>query len=122
LRSLRHACSIEGVTPEETFALLVTDIGREPGVSGPDESGSRRFGSAALKVRGSIFAMLQAGHLVVKLPSARVAALIESEDGQPFGAGKGRPMKEWVLVPSDDVEAWGALAREALAFVRAGRR
>ena len=29
-----------------------------------------------------------------------------------------RPMKEWVVVPSDHADAWLGLAREALKYVR----
>lgn len=88
----------------------------------PGESGQRRFGSTALTVDGSIFAMLTAGRLVVKLPRDRVTKLIEGGTGGPFGAGKGRPMKEWLTFASDDEETWLALAREALDFVGSRRR
>ena len=40
--------------------------------------------------------------------------------GRPFDAGKGRPMREWVVVAGDDPKEWYELAREALRFV--GRR
>ncbi len=42
-------------------------------------------------------------------------------DGGPFGAGRGRPMKERVAVAAVDPEAWLALAAEAYAFVGARR-
>jgi hypothetical protein len=61
--------------------------------------------------------MLSRGHLVVKLPRERVAALIASGAGLPFDAGKGTPMKEWVAVSDADDNTWRALAEEALAFV-----
>lgn len=88
-----------------------------PGVEVPDGSG-RGFGSDALKVNGSIFAMVSNGHLVVKLPRERVAELIANGTGSPFDAGKGRPMKEWLTVTSDDDQIWLNLAEEALEFVR----
>ena len=108
------------VTEEEArFTALVEHFAARPGVT-PPEPGRRAFGASALKVGGSIFAMLQDGRLVVKLPAQRVAKLIADGDGEPFGAGKGRPMREWVAVPYADEARWRALAEEALAFV--GRR
>lgn len=100
----------------ERFALVVDVLGGEPGVTRPDPS-SRRFGSSALKVDGSIFAMLVRGHLVVKLPRERVSQLIQDGRGSSFDAGKGRPMKEWLTVEVLDTDTWLTLAREALGFV-----
>ncbi len=100
----------------ERFGRLVERFTAEPGVR-PPEPGSRRFGSTALTVDGSIFAMLTRGELVVKLPAARVTALVGEGTGRPFTAGKGRPMREWVVVTDDDPVVWEDLAREALTFV-----
>jgi hypothetical protein len=108
--------------PERQFELLVEHFLAEPGVTTPGEAGRRGFGSSALKVNGSIFAMLTGGHLVVKLPRQRVAALIEQGAGEAFSAGKATPMKEWITVTADDGRTWRSLAAEALQFVgRAGR-
>ena len=107
---------------EERFAALVQTFVSEPDVEGPGESGRRRFGSDALKVDGSIFAMVTGGRLVVKLPRDRVEALVGNGIGAPFDSGKGRPMKEWLTVVDDDDETWLTLAREALTFVRSKRR
>ena len=96
------------------FAALAEEFAGRPGVDMPEAR--RGFGSDALKVNGSIFAMVTGGQLVVKLPRDRVEALIASGTGSPFGAGKGRPMQEWVTVTADD-ETWRALASEALDFV-----
>jgi hypothetical protein len=106
------------VTLEERFERLTAALADRPGVTLPGEAGGRGFGSDALRVSGSIFAMLSRGQLVVKLPRARVAELIASEAGEPFDAGKGRPMREWVALPDADDATWLALAEEALAFVR----
>ncbi len=58
------------------------------------------------------------GALVLKLPAARVDALIAAGRGVRFDPGHGRVMKEWVaLAGSGDDEDWLALAREARAFV-----
>jgi TfoX/Sxy family transcriptional regulator of competence genes len=105
---------------ERRFAELAERFAGEQGVVLPGAGGPRRFGSQALAVDGSIFAMLTRGELVVKLPAGRVAELVGSGTGRPFTSGKGRPMREWVEVAVDDAEVWHELAREALRFV--GRR
>jgi len=76
------------------------------------------FGSSALKVNGCIFAMLTSrSEFVVELPRARVEALIRSGDGRAYDAGKGRPMKEWLVIRPDSVIEWVSIGQEALAFV-----
>jgi len=76
--------------------------------------------SLGLKVGGKIFAMLVRGHLVVKLPRERVAALVEAGLGEQFDPQRdGRLMKEWVVVAGDD-PPWLDLAREAHGFVGRG--
>jgi hypothetical protein len=105
---------------EERFAALAEEFAGSPDVTLPGADDARGFGANALRVRGSIFAMRSGGRLVVKLPAKRVAELIAAGDGEPFNAGKGRPMREWITV-ADDAD-WLALAREALAFVAAKRR
>ncbi len=100
----------------ECFERVVAALRDRPGVTPPDSS-RRAFGADALTVHGSIFAMVRDGALVVKLPAARVSALVASGDGAPWGAGRGRPMKEWVAVGGVDPGSWLALAEEAWAFV-----
>jgi TfoX/Sxy family transcriptional regulator of competence genes len=103
---------------EQRFADLAEQFAGEAGVELPRDDAPRRFGSTALTVDGSIFAMLTRGELVVKLPAARVAELVTNRNGRPFTAGKGRPMREWVVVAGDDPQEWHELAGEALRFVR----
>jgi hypothetical protein len=101
--------------PEARFERLVGAVSGLDGVT--LGSGRRGFGSGALHVHGRIFAMLTGRRLVVKLPADRVASLIASGEGVAFDAGKGRPMKEWVALVTDDDDAWQARAREARDFV-----
>ncbi len=54
--------------------------------------------------------------LVVKLPRERVAELVVSGQGQPFGPGK-KVFKEWLSVPELDRDVWRALLLEGIAFV-----
>jgi hypothetical protein len=84
-------------------------------------AGGRGFGAGTLQVGGRIFAMRNDAGLALKLPAGRVAELLTSGEGLPFDAGKGRPMREWVVIPGGAEDRWPALAEEALAFVGAAR-
>lgn len=96
------------------FADLVDELVGIDGVTPPE--GGRGFGRSALRFRRKIFAMLVRGRLVLKLPEARVGALVAAGEGVPFDANKGTPMREWLsLDPASELD-WTPLAREALAF------
>ena len=100
------------------FAEVVRALANEPGVS-HGKPGSRTFGHSALKVHDKIFAMVSSsGDFVVKLPKARVDALVAGRAGKRFAASNGGLMKEWLQVESSSDGEWLELAREALAFVR----
>lgn len=113
-------------TPEERFAALVVALARDnPDVTPPSHGSQPKkgFGSTELKVHGKIFAMLVRGQLVVKLPRARVDALVAAAQGERFDPRRdGRLMKEWLAVAPAAEEEWLPLAREALAFVASQRR
>jgi hypothetical protein len=99
------------------FEPIAAVLRKEGGVDpAPALGGRRAFGAGALKVRGKIFAMPAQGTLVLKLPSARVAALVAEGRGQRFDPGHGRLMKEWIALDGGEGE-WLELAREAFAFV-----
>lgn len=102
-------------TAEAAFAGIAEELSGQPGVT--HGSGRPGFGSDALQVDGRIFAMARRGGLVLKLPAGRVAELIAGGDGEPFDAGKGRPMREWVLIGRRAARLWLSLAREARTFV-----
>ena len=107
-------------TAEERYAALVETLLSNPRVT-LGAPGKRGFGSSALWTNGSIFAMLAQGRLVVKLPKARVDALVAAGDGQRFDPGHGRLMKEWLsLEPTSELE-WLPLAREALEYAASKR-
>ncbi len=73
------------------------------------------FGKAVgLRISGKIFAFPKDGELILKLPRSRVAELIESGAGRPWGPGT-KVMKEWVAVSVS--EAWAPLVVEARTFV-----
>lgn len=99
---------------ENRYAQLVERFQGRANVS----QDGKGFGSSALKVNGRIFAMLTSrSEFVVKLPRQRVEQLIKSGDGVAYDAGKGRPMKEWLTLPTTSSLDWSSLTEEALAFV-----
>jgi hypothetical protein len=102
------------VTAEQRYAELVAAFLNRQGVT----QEGRGFGSSALKVRGKMFATLSSrGAFVVKLPRARVNALVAAGEGRPFEPGPGRVMKEWLELGTTSGQDWAQLAEEALAFV-----
>jgi len=104
---------------EERFTDVVEALADEPGVTYGQPGAKKTFGHSALKVNDKIFAMISsAGHFVVKLPKGRVDALEATGAGKRFEAGKGSPMKEWLVVDPEPGPDWLQLAREALSFVR----
>jgi hypothetical protein len=106
------------MTAEDRFRALVVDFAGIPDVVLPGETGrGSGFGSEALRYRRKIFAMFVRGQLVVKLPRARVDALVGAGEGVRFDANKGTPMKEWFALAPDSGLPWRPLAVEALEFV-----
>jgi hypothetical protein len=86
--------------------------------SEPDDL-KRGFGANALKVNKKIFAMLASDdRFVVKLPRARVDALVAGGFGERFDPRhNGRVMKEWLVVGAAREAQWLPLAKEAMEFV-----
>lgn len=80
----------------------------------PDVAIGRMFGSDGVSVRGKLFAFVaNSGGLVVKLPADRIDEL--DLDNMVM---RGRPMREWAVVPfGDGVDRWRDIADEAYAFV-----
>jgi hypothetical protein len=108
---------------QERFEELADKFAGRPGVTPPNDSGPRRFGSSAIKVHASIFAMLSgAGGFIVKLPEARVQSLVAEGQGVQWDANKGKPMREWIQISSTDPDVWLGLADEAFAYVGSLKR
>lgn len=103
------------------YAGLAEEFEGRPGVThAADGDGQRRrgFGRDALMVHGKIFAMLSGGRLVVKIPRARVDALVADAEGERFDPRRnGRVMREWFVLDPDSGLDWSDLAGEALRFV-----
>jgi TfoX/Sxy family transcriptional regulator of competence genes len=101
--------------PEERYADLIEKFAGRRDVTSIQGKG---FGTTGqLKVDGRIFAMLVRGELVVKLPRKRVDELVGSGDGRYFDAGKGKPMREWLVLSPTSKKQWLALAKQAMDFV-----
>jgi hypothetical protein len=77
----------------------------------------RGFGSGALTTRGQMAAFPCDRRLAVKLPAARVDALVAANAGERLTVGRGRPMREWLLVAAHAEARWAALTHEALDHV-----
>jgi len=102
------------------YAAVVKALAGKRGVvhSEPDDS-QRGFGANAMKVNKKIFAMLASGdRFVVKLPRARVDALVAAGFGERFDPRRnGRAMREWLVVGAGRETRWLSLAREAMEFM-----
>jgi TfoX/Sxy family transcriptional regulator of competence genes len=100
---------------QSLFDGLVDDYAGRPGVTY-----GRMMSSNGLKVHGKIFAMLNHGALVVKVPADRVAELLAQDGATAFEPRPGRRMREWVVIPlptaPEDVQ-WPAITAEAFAYV-----
>jgi hypothetical protein len=105
--------------PEDRFRDLVDELVGTDGVTPP--RGGSGFGRSAMRFQNKIFAMFVRGRLVLKLPAARVDALVAAGEGVHFDANKGTPMKEWLSLDPDSGLAWLPLACEALEFARSAR-
>jgi TfoX/Sxy family transcriptional regulator of competence genes len=82
---------------------------------------AKMFGSEGLRTGGKVFACLWKGNLVVKLPAARVEALVSAGKAGRFDPGMGRQMKEWVEIAPSRSADWLTLAAESRAFVESLR-
>jgi hypothetical protein len=100
---------------QEVFDGLAAEQLTAPGVTK-----GRGLSNEVLKVNNKIFAFVNDGRLVVKLPAARCAALLADGQAVPFTSG-GRTMKEWVAVGLPAVaggdKTWRDLMAEANAYV-----
>jgi len=98
------------------FERVAADYADDPHVKR-----GRMFSSEnVLSVNGKIFAMLNKGRFVLKLPKERVDQLVSQQFGVNWGPGPGRLMKEWVAIESPK-PSWVELAREAYEFVNRPR-
>ncbi|WP_394160358.1 hypothetical protein [Galactobacter valiniphilus] len=102
-------------TPEATaaFEALVAELAGAGVVEGS------MFGTRALTMGGKALGCLSGDELAVKLrrDTAELEAALALEGAVLFDpSGKGRPFKDWVLVPGSVRETWPALLEDALRF------
>ena len=82
-----------------------------------DVSRGHMFGCQGLRTGRRFFAIRWDGQLVLKLPPARLTALVETGDGRPFEPMEGRRMNGWLVMegPADRAD----LVEQAREFVAA---
>ena len=99
--------------PEEQFWQLA-----EPMLATGGVTRSTMMGLPCLRVDGKFFASLdrKTRHLLVKIPTERVAELIAAGSAFPF-APAGRTFREWAAIPPTASATWAALLDEAKTFV-----
>jgi hypothetical protein len=99
--------------PAEEFQLVTDSLLELPGV----EAGTGFGRNVGLRINGKIFAISTDAGLVLKLPAARCAELVDGDSITPWTAGKARPLKEWVLLSAAATDLWLELAHDAFAYV-----
>jgi hypothetical protein len=104
------------VQDDAAFLVVVNAFANDPHVT-PPGSGHRFGDRRALKVNGKIFAMMSSkGDFVVKLSTERVSELVRVGRGAAFDPGRGRLMKQWLVVTAGH-DFWVPLAHEARQLV-----
>lgn len=102
--------------PAELFEAIAAEYVHRPGVRF-----GRMMASPGLRIDGRIFAMLTRDALVVKVPAARAAELVESGAATAFEPRPGRRMREWVVLSAvgaaPDSAGWRAATAEAFDYV-----
>ncbi len=79
----------------------------------PEVVKSQMFGMPCLKLNKKVLAGFHSGEAVFKLGSAAVPDALKIPGAKLFDPGMGRPMKDWVQVPTDQSAKWPELAESA---------
>jgi hypothetical protein len=102
--------------PQDSRATY-DEVGSELAAVSPTIMG-QMFGMPCLKANGKAYAGLYQDAMIFKLSGdahAHALALSGARLFDPMGSG--RPMKEWVEVPSEHAASWLELGQQALAYV-----
>jgi hypothetical protein len=105
-----HSPEVKAVIDELALAM--------PGVKG-----GKAFGYPAYKINGKVFTFVGGSGIAIKLPKARVQALIDQRRGQPFEVVDGVIWQEWLSITHADAQNYHAdleLLEESMAFVAGG--
>ncbi|TMD62829.1 MAG: TfoX/Sxy family protein [Chloroflexi bacterium] len=99
--------------PRTTYDAVATELA----ATSPTTTG-KMFGMPCLKNNGKAFAGYYEGAMVFKLPLPQHSEALNLTGAQLFDpSGRGRPMKEWVVVPVEHASRWSEFARAALQYV-----
>ncbi|MBA3531603.1 MAG: hypothetical protein H0T73_06790 [Ardenticatenales bacterium] len=80
----------------------------------------KAFGIPCLYANGYLFAGLAGEALLVKLPEPERTRALAFPGAHLFDpSGRNMPLREWVQIPLQHAALWNALARAALAYIRA---
>jgi hypothetical protein len=97
--------------PDDIFWKLVAEFCEDPEVED-----STMMGHDCLRFNGEFFGMISGGgHLIVKLPAARVNELVDAGAGENV-APAGKVFREWVAIPEPDETIWRGYLGEAKEF------
>ncbi|MBI3776406.1 MAG: hypothetical protein HY273_12830 [Gammaproteobacteria bacterium] len=101
------------MSAEKQFAQLTQHL-----IEHKNVVASQMFGKQCLKVNGKAFLALHLKSLVFKLSGdVRMQALAHKGAELWDPSGKGRPMKEWVAIPAENISNAKMLAEHALGYV-----
>ena len=102
----------ENARARAAYEAIVADLTPAPATA------SKMFGMPCLKSpEGKAFAGLYQDAMVFKLRGPEHARALALPGAHLFDPSGMRPMKEWVVVPTDSASVWPALAEAALRSV-----
>ncbi|MFN8514369.1 MAG: hypothetical protein U0841_17630 [Chloroflexia bacterium] len=105
------------MTPEERFDGITEQLAR----THEAVAAGKLFGVRCIKVNGKAFASFHGKDMVFKLRGAQHAEALALYGATLFDpSGKGRPMREWVVVPVAHADRWEGFAESALRVVGGG--
>jgi hypothetical protein len=102
------------LSPDRFHDVTEPFLGAHPGVTR-----STMMGLPCLRLNGAFFASSDrtTGHLLVKLPAARVDELVNRDVAESF-APAARRFREWAAINPAADDVWTAFVDEAFMFVR----
>lgn len=95
-----------------TYAEFISEFE----IAHPSIAQSKMFGMACIKLNGKAVLGDWEGGVVFKLDPKDVEGALEIPCAHLFDPMGGRPMKQWVVVPSDQSVVWADLGAMALDY------
>ena len=90
------------------------DLGEE--LAGEGVSLGSMFGMPCYKAKGKAFAGVYGDDMVFKLRADDLSEALALKGAHLFDPMGGRPMKEWVVIPSMHAKRWRVLAESARSY------